>query len=119
PEFAPLRLDGYGRAHRGRGRRPEMSWSVGAGLEGKGVIVTGAAGGIGKAVAEAFATAGARVMVVDLDEKAVESVRAGLPGKGHAAAAVDLRDLKAQAALIERTRQEFGNLYVLAGPLDQ
>jgi len=91
-----------------------MSWSVGAGLEGKGVIVTGAAGGIGKAVAEAFATAGARVMAVDLDEKAVDSVRAGLAGKGHAAAAVDLRDLAAQTALIERTRQEFGNLYVLA-----
>jgi len=91
-----------------------MSWSVGAGLEGKGVIVTGAAGGIGKAVAEAFAMAGARVMVVDLDEKAVESMRAGLAGKGHAAAAVDLRDIAAQAALIERTRQEFGNLFVLA-----
>ena len=91
-----------------------MSWSVGAGLEGKGVIVTGAAGGIGKGVAEAFALAGARVMVVDLDERAVESVRAGLAGKEHAAAPVDLRDLKAQAALIERTRREFGNLYVLA-----
>jgi len=91
-----------------------MSWSVGAGLEGKGVIVTGAAGGIGKAVAEAFAMAGARVMAVDLDEKAVESVRAGLAGKGHAVAALDLRDISAQAALIERTRREFGNLYVLA-----
>jgi NAD(P)-dependent dehydrogenase (short-subunit alcohol dehydrogenase family) len=91
-----------------------MSWSVGAGLKGKGVIVTGAAGGIGKAVAEAFAIAGARVMAVDLDKQAVESVRAGLAGKGHAAAALDLRDLAAQAALIERTRKEFGNLFVLA-----
>ena len=35
-----------------------MTWSVGAGLEGKGVIVTGAAGGIGTAVATAFATTG-------------------------------------------------------------
>jgi NAD(P)-dependent dehydrogenase (short-subunit alcohol dehydrogenase family) len=90
-----------------------MSWSVGAGLEGKGVMVTGAAGGIGKAIGEAFALAGARVMAVDLDEEAVERVRAGLVGKGHAAAAVDLRDLAAQAALIERTRKEFGNLFVL------
>lgn len=91
-----------------------MSWSVGAGLEGKGVIVTGAAGGIGKAVAEAFAAAGARVMAVDLNGKAVENVRAGLEGQGHVSAAVDLRDLAAQTALIERTRKEFGNLYVLA-----
>jgi len=91
-----------------------MSWSVGAGLEGKGVIVTGAAGGIGKAVAEAFAVAGARVMAVDVDRQAIEGVLARLEGKGHAAAALDLRDLAAQAALIERTRKEFGNLYVLA-----
>jgi len=91
-----------------------MSWSVGAGLESKGVIVTGAAGGIGKAVAEAFAMAGARVMAVDLDRLAVEGVLAGLEGNGHAAAALDLRDIAAQAALIERTRKEFGNLFVLA-----
>ena len=45
-----------------------MTWSVGAGLEGKGVIVTGAAGGIGKAVAQAFSTTGAKVMAVDLDQ---------------------------------------------------
>ena len=31
-----------------------MTWNVGAGLDGKGVMVTGAAGGIGKAVAQAF-----------------------------------------------------------------
>lgn len=91
-----------------------MSWSVGAGLEGRGVIVTGAAGGIGKAVAEAFAITGARVMAVDLEKQAVESVLSGLAGQGHAAAALDLRDLAAQTALIERTRKEFGNLYVLA-----
>ena len=42
-----------------------MAWSLGAGLEGKGVIVTGAAGGIGRKVAEAFATTGARVMAVN------------------------------------------------------
>ena len=47
-----------------------MAWSVGAGLEGKGVIVTGAAGGIGQAVTRAFDTTGARVMAVDLDHGA-------------------------------------------------
>ena len=36
-----------------REEKPRMSWSAGAGLEGKGVVVTGAAGGIGREVATA------------------------------------------------------------------
>ena len=57
-----------------------MTWSVGAGLEGKGVIVTGAAGGIGKAVAQAFSTTGAKVMAVDLDLARTQEVVDGLEG---------------------------------------
>ena len=91
-----------------------MSWSVGAGLEGKGVIVTGAAGGIGRAVAEAFATTGARVMAVDLDQDRVDEVVAGFEGSGHVGVATDLTDLAGQASLIERAREDLGNLYVLA-----
>lgn len=91
-----------------------MSWSVGAGLEDKGVIVTGAAGGIGKAVAEAFATTGARVMAVDLDQARVDEVVAGFEGDGHVGVAANLRDLDSHAALIERARADLGNLYVLA-----
>jgi len=51
-----------------------MAWSVGAGLEGKGVMITGAAGGIGREVAKAFATTGARLMLVDLNRDASEGV---------------------------------------------
>jgi NAD(P)-dependent dehydrogenase (short-subunit alcohol dehydrogenase family) len=91
-----------------------MAWSVGAGLEGKGVIVTGAAGGIGHKVAEAFATTGARVMAVDLDQQAVEAVVAGMEGDGHIAVGADLRDLAVHDALVNRARDEFGSLYVLA-----
>jgi NAD(P)-dependent dehydrogenase (short-subunit alcohol dehydrogenase family) len=91
-----------------------MGWSVGAGLEGKGVIVTGASGGIGRAVAEAFATTGAKVMAVDLDQARVDEVVAGLEGSGHVGVAQDLRDLAGHAPLVERARAELGNLYVLA-----
>ena len=91
-----------------------MTWSVGAGLEGKGVIVTGAAGGIGRAVTEAFATTGARVMAVDVDQAKVDEVVAGLEGTGHVGVAADLRDLAGHDALIARARSELGNLYVLA-----
>ena len=91
-----------------------MAWSVGAGLEGRGVIVTGAAGGIGKAVAEAFAVTGARVLAVDLEQRAVDDVVAGLEGSRHVAAGADLRDLASHAPLVERARRELGGLYALA-----
>jgi NAD(P)-dependent dehydrogenase (short-subunit alcohol dehydrogenase family) len=91
-----------------------MTWSVGAGLEGRGVIVTGAAGGIGRAVAEAFATTGARVMAVDLAQAPVDEVVDGLEGSGHVGLAVDVADLAGHAALIERARAQLGNLHVLA-----
>ncbi len=91
-----------------------MAWNVGAGLDGKGVIVTGAAGGIGRTVAIAFATTGARVMAVDLDQSRVDEVVAGLEGTGHVAVAADLRHLATHDLLVARAEQELGGLYVLA-----
>ena len=91
-----------------------MTWSVGAGLEGRGVIVTGAAGGIGRAVAVAFATTGARVMAVDRDGAGVDSVVASLEGTGHTGVVADLTDLAGHATLVERARRELGDFYALA-----
>lgn len=47
-----------------------MSW---LGLEGKRAVVTGAAGGIGKAIAAAFAQNGAQVFLLDLNCEAIEA----------------------------------------------
>ena len=91
-----------------------MPWSVAEGLEGKGVIVTGAAGGIGRAVSGAFAASGARVMAVDVDQARVDEVVASLRGTGHVGVATDLRDLAAHDRLIERAKAELGGVYVLA-----
>lgn len=91
-----------------------MSWSLGAGLEGRGVIVTGAAGGIGRAVTRAFAENGARVMAVDLDQSRVDEVVAGLEGSGHLAVAADVTDLAGHRELVARATRELGDLYVLA-----
>ncbi len=91
-----------------------MTWNVGAGLEGKGVIVTGAAGGIGRAVAQAFSATGARVLAVDLDLARTQEVVSALEGNGHVAVAANLGDLTSHAALVSRARDELGNLYVLA-----
>lgn len=91
-----------------------MAWSVGAGLDGRGVIVTGAAGGIGRAVATAFATTGAKVVAVDLDQAKVDEIVADFEGSGHIGVAADLRDLASHEGLVDRARRELGNLYVLA-----
>ena len=42
-------------------------------LKSKGAVVTGAASGIGKAIAAAFIEAGARVLLCDLNEKALDA----------------------------------------------
>jgi NAD(P)-dependent dehydrogenase (short-subunit alcohol dehydrogenase family) len=50
-------------------------------LEGKHVVVTGGAGGIGKALVEAFAAEGAaKVVVADFNQEGAESVAAGVDG---------------------------------------
>lgn len=91
----------------------ESSPSLGAGLAGRGVIVTGAAGGIGRAVTRSFASAGARVMGVDLGEEAISASIADCPGEGHLAVAADLIDVRVHESLIARARAEFGEVYVL------
>jgi NAD(P)-dependent dehydrogenase (short-subunit alcohol dehydrogenase family) len=91
-----------------------MAWSVGAGLEGRGVILTGATGGIGSAVATGFATAGAKVMAVDLDQGRLDEVVGGLEGTGHVGVVADLRDTNAHEGLVQRAVDELGEVYVLA-----
>jgi NAD(P)-dependent dehydrogenase (short-subunit alcohol dehydrogenase family) len=91
-----------------------MAWSVGAGLEGRGVILTGATGGIGSAVAAGFAAAGAKIMAVDLDQARLDEVVGGLEGGGHIGVAADLRDTSAHEGLVQRAVDELGEVYVLA-----
>lgn len=81
-------------------------------LEGKVAIITGGAGGIGRAMVTAFVESGARVLVVDVNEKAGEALVAEL-GDATAFLAADLK-VEANAALIVETAVErFGRLDVL------
>jgi meso-butanediol dehydrogenase/(S,S)-butanediol dehydrogenase/diacetyl reductase len=50
------------------------------GLEGKRVVITGGASGIGEASARRFLEEGSRVAVVDRDQRACQDVEASLPG---------------------------------------
>lgn len=91
-----------------------MTWSIGAGLEGKGIVVTGAAGGIGRAVVAAFAAAGAHVCAVDLREDSLEEIVKSLEGgRPHLAVAADLMDLKGHETILRRALDAFGRFDVL------
>lgn len=76
-------------------------------LDGKVAVVTGAASGIGRAMAERFAAEGARVVVADLDEAGAGQVAAGL---GDAALPVgcDVASDAQVGALVARAREAFG-----------
>ena len=51
-------------------------------FDGKTAAVTGAASGIGRATAEAFAKAGARVLLADINDEAGEAVAGALQAQG-------------------------------------
>jgi NAD(P)-dependent dehydrogenase (short-subunit alcohol dehydrogenase family) len=92
-----------------------MTWSVAAGLEGQGVVVTGAGRGIGRAVASAFADAGARVCAVDLHLEGVEELVASFADpSAHMARGLDLRNLSEHDSLLRSVQATFGRFDSLA-----
>jgi NAD(P)-dependent dehydrogenase (short-subunit alcohol dehydrogenase family) len=82
---------------------------------GRVAVVTGAASGIGRALAEAFAAAGSSVVVADLDEAEAKAVAEGIRGAGGDARAVgvDVSDPDAVDRLAQTTLELFGRVDVL------
>ncbi len=80
-------------------------------FNGKVIIVTGAAGNVGSALAAVLAGKGARVIGVDTVQPRLEAVVAGLPGSGHAALSqFNLMDPMAAQALVNHVLGSHGML---------
>jgi NAD(P)-dependent dehydrogenase (short-subunit alcohol dehydrogenase family) len=84
-------------------------------FEGRTVLVTGAARGIGRATAERFADAGAFVVLVDRDGDEAEAVAKIICGTGRRALAIaaDVADGAAVRAAVDVGVRAFGRLDVL------
>jgi NAD(P)-dependent dehydrogenase (short-subunit alcohol dehydrogenase family) len=85
-------------------------------LEGKVAVVTGAAQGIGEAVAEALAQQGAHVVAADLQAKKAEAVAkriAANTGQRALAVRVDVSDEAQVNEMVEQVLQEFGRIDIL------
>jgi NAD(P)-dependent dehydrogenase (short-subunit alcohol dehydrogenase family) len=77
-------------------------------LNGRTVLVTGAARGIGRAIALACASAGATVAITDVLTSELDAVRAELPGGAHLAVTADLADAGALEDMVAAVSERIG-----------
>lgn len=77
-------------------------------LTGKQILISGGAGGIGRATAKVAASLGAVVMLIDRDEDSMRAVLAELPGEGHGCRVVNLREIEGIGPAIEEISAERG-----------
>ena len=89
--------------------------SVGFSLEGRSAFVTGASRGIGRAIALAFADAGADVAVVSRSQEALEETAREIDARGRqtVALAADVGDADAVRSAVEGAAEAFGALDVV------
>jgi 2-hydroxycyclohexanecarboxyl-CoA dehydrogenase len=85
-------------------------------FEGKTAVVTGAASGIGRATAEAFALAGARVVLGDINEEAGEAAAGALAVRGAEVEfiRVDVTDPGSVEAFGKGAAARYGTVDILA-----
>ena len=83
-------------------------------FQGKTVIVTGAAVGLGKAVAIQMAAKGANVVLVDRNEETLANAKAQIPQQEYIMTyACDVTDADGALACVEAARERFGKVDIL------
>lgn len=84
-------------------------------LEGRTAIITGAARGLGMAMSEAFVSAGANLLIADINETAATETSEKLAGKGPEVKAkyVDISSEKSVGEMVDFALQHFGKIDIL------
>ncbi|MFN8215537.1 MAG: SDR family NAD(P)-dependent oxidoreductase [Solirubrobacterales bacterium] len=84
-------------------------------FDGSGVLVTGGAAGMGRAIAEAFLSEGARVVIADIDEERVGRTASELDGSGEKVTSlgVDVTSEEQVGEMIRRGDEVLGGIDVL------
>ena len=92
-------------------------------LEGKTALITGAASGIGMETAKLFASEGAKVLVVDVNDSEGEQTAAAIQDSGGEALYqhADVSSSSETEAMIQKAEEKFGALHIIfnnAGIMD-
>ncbi len=82
-------------------------------LKNKVAIVTGAASGFGRGIAELFAAEGARIVIADLNGEGARAIAASLPSDMAIATQTDVTSKKDVAEMVRAAVETFGGLDIL------